>query len=171
MNENKKTESQTAPKTVDSQVDSKDARKKAFKINILGSDLSIGIISTIIGGLVVAVIMLYINSNYNSSIEQKQKLAFLNTISIGQSKTYINDMLGSPIVSASLPNYSLDKDVPKGNYSNSGYKLKNCVVLCLYNDDSLVAFAIVVNDNNIYEIPDVSSLSWKANNRKLLNFT
>ncbi len=159
------------PKTRNSQSTSKDTRNKARKNTILDSDLSIGIISTIIGGLVVAVIMLYVSSHYNSNNEQKQKIAFLNTISIGQSRTYITDMLGSPIVSASLPNYASEKDVPEGNYSNSGYKLENCVVLCLFNDDSLVAFAIVVNDNNIYEIPSVSSLSWKANNRKLLNFT
>lgn len=126
---------------------------------------------TIIGGLVVIFIGFVCGNIYRAYQARKDKKTFLSEISIGQSKNYIETRLDEPVVYAELPNYDADHEVSEGGYSNAGYKLDHCVVLCLYKDDSLAAYVVVVDKAGVYAVPTNSSLSNTVGGKFLLDFT
>ena len=86
---------------------------------------------------------------------------------MGLSKNYTNQILGDPIIENSAAFREGFNDTYDERITTAGYKLDDCVVLCMYEENSLVAFAVVVNNRGVYDIPPV----WYGNDWKLLEFT
>lgn len=118
---------------------------------------------SVITGIIVAVITLNITDTHNKMISDNELVNSLKNIRLGQSWKYIDEQFGVPLIESDLTDYASRNDIPSGNYSNAGYKLDNCVILCLFDDNSLVAYVIVVNQNGIYQIPN--------SNETLMDFT
>ena len=113
----------------------------------------------IVTGVVIGIIILIVTPFVNSAIEShsiRQKLVNdLSSISLGMSKNYIDGLFGQPIIESRYEEavtwYSdYQTEEP---FISAGYKLKNSVLLCLYCDNNLVAFAVVVNESHLYRIP------------------
>lgn len=113
----------------------------------------------IVTGVVIGIIILIVTPFINHAIEShsiQQKLVNdLSSVSLGMSKNYIDGLFGQPIIESGYERtvtwYSdYQTEEP---FISAGYKLNNSVLLCLYCDNSLVAFAVVVNESHLYRIP------------------
>ncbi len=103
--------------------------------------------------LLVNIINLAFNiksSNNTNSTEEAYNAETLNEIKIGVSKNYIDSILGVPLTQGKTDLYQY-KD--KGEiFTKAGYKYGDTVVLCLFEEETLVIFAVIVKDNNAYKV-------------------
>ncbi len=115
-----------------------------------------GIIMSIIiattSGIVVAFRSYKINEKVEEQKVEETIKKNLNNINLGMSNNYINELFGSPIVKDE--SYYKTDEGEQDVLITSCYKLGECVLLCLYHKESIVAFVIVVNDKNIYQTPN-----------------
>ena len=106
-------------------------------------------------GLSVLMVTPVVNNMIESNEMQQSLVSNLSSVSLGMSKNYIDGLFGQPIIESRYERtvtwYSdYQTEEP---FISAGYKLKNSVLLCLYCDNSLVAFAVVVNEAHLYRIP------------------
>lgn len=74
----------------------------------------------------------------------------LQNIKIGVTKSYVEELIGTPLASEKRGLYHY-KD--KGEiFTVANYKYGKTPVLCLYEKNSLIAFAVVVNENDEYKV-------------------
>lgn len=113
----------------------------------------------IVVGVVIGIILLVVTPFVNHAIESRsahQELVNnLSSVSLGMSKNYIDGMFGQPIIESEYREtvtwYS-DHQTEE-SFISAGYQLNNSVLLCLYCNKSLFAFAVVVNEAHLYHIP------------------
>ena len=86
----------------------------------------------------------------------------LSLVRLHMSKGSIDDMFGCPIVEFTKEKQDMVDCIV------ASYKLDECVLLCLYSENSLVAFAVTVNDKKIYKVPPTMYLD---SEEFLLDFT
>ena len=99
--------------------------------------------------LVVNIVNLCFNLKSDKT-ETKPNYEALNEIKIGVSKAYIDELIGTPITEETGELY-FHKD--KGEiFTTADYKYGTSAVLCLFEKESLVAFAIVVEDTKTYKV-------------------
>ena len=106
-------------------------------------------------GIIVGVIVLVLTPTVEQYVTQKNTNRYMkeniSSISLGMSKGHIDGMLGYPIVE--FKKETLDVSNEDSEYVVANYKLPNCVVLCLYHNDTTIAFAVTVNSDKVYSIP------------------
>lgn len=124
-------------------------------------------ISAIIVGVIVVALTPFVNNLYSAHEAKTAQKEHLSEIRLGLSKNYTNQILGDPIIENSSQYSGKYNDVTEGEITTAGYKLEDCVVLCMYEDNSLVAFVVVVNRHGVYDVPPVLYMD----NWKLLDFT
>ncbi len=118
-----------------------------------------GVLREIIIGVVVGIIVLVFTPILNHAIATKEAQNELSnnlsSVSIGMSKSYIDDLFGKPIIESvhegteGWPwNFQIEETL-----TAAGYKLKDSVLLCLYCSNDLAAFVVVVNEEHLYHIP------------------
>ena len=99
--------------------------------------------------LVVNIVNLCFNLKSDKT-EAKPDYEALNEIKIGVSKAYIDELIGTPLTEETGELFS-HKD--KGEiFTTADYKYGTSAVLCLFEKESLVAFAIVVEDTKTYKV-------------------
>lgn len=120
----------------------------------LMSELVVAIVAGIIAGIILLLVTPYVNrwiEKRESAQELKDNLA---TVSLGMSRDYINGIFGSPLVVQELPENSFEwQKENAGIVTSSAYKLEGCTLLCMYYDNNLVAFLVVVEESNLYTVP------------------
>lgn len=116
-------------------------------------------IGEIVVGVVIGIIILMVTPFVNNSIEtrsaHKNLVSSLSSVSLGMTKNHIDGLFGQPIIASEYERTvtSYLGDQTERAIISAGYKLNNSVLLCLYCDKSLVAFAVVVNEAHLYRIP------------------
>ena len=109
--------------------------------------------------LVVNIVNLCFNLKSDKT-EAKPNYEALSEIKIGVSKTYIDELMGTPLTEE-IGELYFHKD--KGEiFTTADYKYGTSAVLCLFEKESLIAFAIVVEDSNTYKVPNKYSLEKEA---------
>lgn len=100
--------------------------------------------------LIVNIVNLCFNLKSDST-EATINYEALNEIKIGLSKDYIDKLIGAPLTQEKTELY-YHKD--KGEiFTNADYKYGKAAILCLFEKESLVAFAIVVEESGTYKVP------------------
>ncbi len=151
-------------------------KKNSDKTNIL-RDILLATASGIISGLVVLLFSMPIGTDYNNKLQEELIDENLIKIRLGISKDYCDQIFGAPIISNNLKDdyykVDLNEDGQFENYSYnaSGYKLKKCVLLCVYRDNTLDAFVIISNMQKYYKVKPVSNKYLSGTDRYLLDFS
>ena len=97
--------------------------------------------------LIVNIVNLCINIKTASNSHNCETL---NNIKIGVTKSYVDKLIGTPLTSDKRSLYHYKE---KGKiFTAAGYKYSETPVLCLYENNTLVAFAVVVNEKNEYKV-------------------
>lgn len=121
-------------------------------------------IGDIVVGVVIGLIILIVTPLVNNIIEshkaQQNLVNNLSSISLGMSKNYIDGLFGQPIIESEWEAVTWYEDYQAGEtFISAGYKLADSVLLCLYRNESLKAFVVVVNKEHLYRIPSTMYLS------------
>lgn len=135
-----------------------------LKIKNYTHEIFVGVII----GIIVIVLTPIINDKITNNKIEKEIKHNLNNLNLGMSDDYINGIFGNPIIKGELEKsyYGIDEE-GQITFTTAGYKLNNCVLLCLYRNNSLLAFVVVVNEKNIYKVPETIYL----HDNYLLDFT
>ncbi len=100
--------------------------------------------------LIVNIVNLFFSINERNEAESSYNIEALNEIKIGLSKDFVDSLIGTPKTQEKTTLYHYkDKDEI---FTKADYKYGNTAVLCLYENNSLIAFGIVVNENNEYKV-------------------
>lgn len=116
-------------------------------------------IGEIVTGVVIGIILLVVTPFVNHIIEHQaahQELENnLSSVSLGMSKNYVDGMFGQPMIEAEYEETVVwySDNQTEESFISAGYKLNDCVLLCLYCNNSLLAFVVVVNEAHLYRIP------------------
>ena len=119
----------------------------------VGSELIVAIVAGIIAGIILLLVTPYVNrwiDKRDAAVELKKNLAAVN---LGMSKGYIDDLFGSPLVAQTLSEEMFKKEEDIGEITSSAHRLDGCVLLCMYCDNNLAAFVVVVEEEDLYKIP------------------
>lgn len=145
------------------------------KIKIAKRRKSLGILTTLRGftreilvGVVIGVIVLgltpLVNSLTTSANTRKKQYSDLSSVSIGMSRGYLDDLFGFPVIETVPSRY---EEYETLELISTGYRLKNCVLLCMFEKNSLVAYVVAVNSKGLYPMPYMT----QKKNQKLLEFS
>lgn len=136
------------------------APRWASHLRGLTREVTIGVV---IGVIVLALTPL-VNHLTTAANAKKQLRANLSSVRLGMAQGYLDDLFGFPIIQTKPFWY---EDYPEPELTSAGYKLRDAVLLCMFQDDALAAFVVVVNDKALYQLPTMTFMK----RRQLLNFT
>jgi len=113
------------------------------------------IVTGVVIGIIILIVTPFVNNAIESQTARQRLVNSLSSVSLGMSKNYIDELFGQPIIETEYKKtVALNPDYQAEElFISAGYKLKNGVLLCLYCDKSLAAFAVVVNEAHLYRIP------------------
>lgn len=140
-------------------------------------DVIIATISGIVSGVIVGVFLLSITEDYNDRANENRLRENLEKVTIGISKEFCNQSFGAPIVSRIMPDdyYHVDLNgdgvLEHYEFTASGYKLKDCVLLCMFRDGILDAYVIVTQKEDVYLVRPISNSYLSFAPHYLLSFT
>lgn len=121
-------------------------------------------------GVIVGVIILALTPTVEQYVMQKNTNQHIkesiSSITLGMSKGHIDGMLGYPIVEFKKESPIASNE--DSDYVVANYKLPNCILLCLYHENTIIAFAVTVNSKKAYSVPQSMYMS---NEKYLLDFT
>ena len=101
----------------------------------------IAIITATIAGLVVAFLSPYIQDWHTAKKQIEEQDDSLEKIQIGLSKGHIDELFGNPLF---INNVDADYAIEAGgNFCSAAYKLHEKSLLCLYQDETLVAYVVM----------------------------
>ena len=110
--------------------------------------LVVGIIKDLFVGVVIGIVIAAITwyaGNQRAAHEVQKKL---QTVGLGETKAYIEDIFGVPVVEVE---YDEDSWYYSG-LTEAFYKFDHCVLHCVYCENTVVAFFITVNKKDIYKV-------------------
>ena len=118
-----------------------DCKGKVLKLlkGIL-KDIFVGVII----GIVIAAITWYAG-NQRATHEIQKKL---QTVGLGETKAYIEDIFGVPVVEVEYD----DERLQYFGLTEAFYKFDHCVLHCVYSENTVVAFFVTVNKKGIYKV-------------------
>ncbi len=151
--------------------------KRRYHSNSTINNVFIAAVSGVISGVIVAVFTLPLGVYFGDSMTKKSIDDSLNKITIGISKDYCNQSFGAPIVCRNLPEdyYQVDLDGDGINehydFSAAGYKLNNCVLLCMFRDEALDAYVIVTQKEKSFMVRPISNTILSGKDCYLLDFS
>ena len=124
-------------------IEPKDTHRGSL-FSIIGIPLLIAIIS----GLVVAVCSPSIQDRHNETKQIRIQKESLEKISLGMHKGHIDELFGYPLFMNDVKeDYTVDAG---GDFCSAAYKLHKKSLLCLYRNESLVAYVVMTKERNQY---------------------
>lgn len=130
------------------------SRKPRWGIGTLVKNHASTIIVGVIIGIIVVALTPLVEKLYATREAKVEQKTHLSEISLGLSYNYINSLFGNPIVENSSVYYlSKYQDYEDAEITTAAYKLNDCVLLCMYDHNSLAAFVVVVNKQDTYYFP------------------
>ncbi len=136
-------------------------KKSANRLKSISREIILGVVI----GIIILALTPVMERLYANRIEEKTIKETLSCIRIGMSKAHIDEMFGSPMVEFEKIIRTNESD---NQYNVNNYKLKDCVLSCIYNKNSIIAFGITVNDKDVYNVPRNMYL---GDSQSLLSFT
>lgn len=139
-------------------------RRKTFGLPTILRGLTREILVGVVIGVIVLGLTPLVNSLTTSANTRKKQYSDLSSVRVGMSRGYLDDLFGFPVIET-IP--FLYDEYETLELTSAGYKLKDCVLLCMFDHNSLVAYVVVVNGKGLYRLPYMTL----QENRKLLEFS
>ena len=103
-------------------------------------DIIIGVVT----GVVISAITWYAGNQRTAKEIQKK----LQTVGLGETKEYIEDIFGVPVVEVTYD----DNNKYYSGLTDAYYKFDHCILNCVYSENTIIAFFVTVNKKNVYKV-------------------
>ncbi len=111
------------------------------------------VLNEILIGVIIGVVIAMITWHAGNQRSAKEIQKKLQTVGLGETKEYIEDIFGVPVVEVT---YDADSWYCPG-LTDAFYKFDHCVLNCVYSDNTIIAFFVTVNKKNVYKvIPNIN---------------
>ena len=119
------------------------------------SELTIAIVGGVIAGIILILVTPCVTRWMEARESARELEENLAAMSLGMSKDYVDDLFDSPVVAYTLPEntFTIEGEEDIGEIVSSAYRLDDCVLLCMYCDNDLAAFVVVVREEKLFSLP------------------